>query len=414
MKAEADVFLSGREGNATYHFWLRPGKAGPRCATSLLAVTLLVATLAGLCATTWAQNADPQQLFQNAVAAERRGDEALAAKRFEELVRLRPDMIAAHASLAGVLTTLGRFDEAVAQYRAALQEAPGNRDLSLALGLTYLKKGDVDQAAGLLTSLNKSRPDDVRVAALLGECDLRLGRTAQSIALLAPLEKTNPGNLYLKWVLGSAMIRAGQIYEGVDRVEMVARQTHSPRMYMAAAEANLQIRRFGQAHEDVDAARRLNPQLAGLDTLDGAIMESEGNLNGAIATFQKVLEVNPNDLQAQLHLGTIFYTERRLDAAKLHLQKALEINPASTPARYQLARVERAQGQTDAAVKDFEQAERSDPDWLPPHLELSALYYHLNRREDGARERKIVDRLRAEQLEHGAKPDNLNREVPSP
>jgi hypothetical protein len=40
------------------------------------------------------------------------------------------------------------------------------------------------------------------------------------------------------------------------------------------------------------------------------------------------------------------------------------------------------------------------PDWLPPHIELSALYYRVNRPQDGATERKIVDRLRAEALLH--------------
>jgi len=38
-----------------------------------------------------------------------------------------------------------------------------------------------------------------------------------------------------------------------------------------------------------------------------------------------------------------------------------------------------------------------DPKWLDPHVELAALYYRLNRPQDGAREKLIVDRLASEQ-----------------
>jgi tetratricopeptide (TPR) repeat protein len=373
---------------------------------------LLMLLTVFLCYPAWAQSSDPRQLFQDAVASQERGDQALAVHEYQQLLRLRPDLIAARVNMAGALISLGQLDEGVAQHRDAFLQAPDNRELALALA--YLKKGDVDQAAGLLRSLHMSQPEDVEVATLLGDCDLRLGRDAEAVSLLAPLEKANPGNLYLEWVLGSALIRAGQTYEGVQRVEMVAQQTHSAETYVVAAEANLNIRRFSQARQDVDAARRLNPQLAGLDTLDGTIMESEGDLKGATAMFQKVLETKPNDFQAHLHVGTILYTERQLAAAKFHLERAVEISPKSSPARFQLARVERAQGQMAAAVRDFEQVARSDPDWLPPHIELSALYYQLNRPQDGARERQVVDRLRAEELQRDSKSHMIISHLPSP
>jgi hypothetical protein len=35
----------------------------------------------------------------------------------------------------------------------------------------------------------------------------------------------------------------------------------------------------------------------------------------------------------------------------------------------------------------------AEPDWLRPHIELAALYYRLQRNEDGLKERAIVDKL---------------------
>jgi len=45
------------------------------------------------------------------------------------------------------------------------------------------------------------------------------------------------------------------------------------------------------------------------------------------------------------------------------------------------------------AVRNFEQVIAAEPDWLRPHIELAALYYRLNRPEDGLKERAIVDKL---------------------
>jgi hypothetical protein len=40
---------------------------------------------------------------------------------------------------------------------------------------------------------------------------------------------------------------------------------------------------------------------------------------------------------------------------------------------------------------------------MVPRVELAALYYRLNRPEDGAREKKIVDRVREEERQRKSK-----------
>jgi hypothetical protein len=46
-------------------------------------------------------------------------------------------------------------------------------------------------------------------------------------------------------------------------------------------------------------------------------------------------------------------------------------------------------------LKDFEKVIHDEPGWPQPHIELSALYYRLNRPEDGERERATFDKLNA-------------------
>jgi tetratricopeptide (TPR) repeat protein len=365
-----------------------------------------------LASATSAQAPDAQQLFQEAFAAQQRGDATLAVSKYENLLRLYPDMVAARANLGVVLVSLGRFDEAIVQYRAALRQAPGNRDLRLNLALAYYKKGDFAAAAEEFSPVHEQEPGDVRIATLLGDCYVRLGRYAQIISLVTPLEGAHPDDLALAWLLGYALIRTGRTQEGLKRVEKVLQRGQSAEAFMLAAEGHLKLEDFKEARRNVDAAMRLNPNLPGLYTVRGMVLEYGGDDKGAAEAFQRALEANPNDFEAQMRLGSVLYAERKLGEARVHLNRALEIDPTSPYPRYELARVERAQGQVEAAVKDLERVVRAEPEWLAPHIELVALYYRLNRPEDGAREKALVDRLSEEQRQRESKSHIITPALP--
>ncbi|MGH9342928.1 MAG: tetratricopeptide repeat protein, partial [Terriglobia bacterium] len=310
------------------------------------------------CGTSVAQQPDPRQIFNEALAAQQRGDEALAVSKYKQLLRSRPDLTAAHANLAGALVALGRFNEAIAEYRTALTEVPGNPALDLNLAVAYFKKGDTASAAGLLSALHTAEPANERVAILLGGCDVRLGLDAQVIALLRPFEAADPDNFDLEFALGSALIAEGRTGDGLQRVEKVAQQGRRAEAYMLATQTYLKLERFNLARQDVEAAMRLNPNLPGLNTVDGRVLDYFGDQKGAVAAYEKAIKSDPNDFQAELQLGAVLYTARQLDAARHHLVCALEMQPTSAPAHYELGRVERAAGQLDAAVKDLEAAEQ--------------------------------------------------------
>ena len=360
-----------------------------------------------------AQGPTPEQLFQEAQQAQQRGDYAVAVDKYQELLRAYPDIVAARANLGVALVSLGRFDEAIKQYRVALEQVPGNHDLRLNLALAYYKGGKFPEASELFQSLLGEDSGNTRIATLLGNCYLHLGRDAEAISLLTPFERSDPQNLDIAWALGSALIRTGQTEEGLKRVDRVAQDGHSAEAYMVAAQSYLKLNRMVTARERFDEAMHLDARLPGLYTVGGMIMENSGDSEGAVSAFRKALEMHPNDFEAQLHLGGVLFADRQLDEAKQHVDRALALDTTSSVARYMLARIERAQGQTNAALAELEKVTRGNPDWLQPHVELAALYYQLKRPEDGARERKIVDRLTAEEQQHKAAQGIVTPTLPS-
>lgn len=357
------------------------------------------------------QQVSPQELFHEAEQAQQGGDNALALKKYQQLVRLHPEIVAAHANLGVVLASLGRYDEAIAEYRLALHQAPNTPLLVLNLGLAYYKKHDFAGAADQFALLHQQDSNDIRVATLLSDCDVQLGRPEQAVSILEPLEKTNADNLDLDWVLGKALIGSGHPLEGVARVQKVAEKRDSQEAYQLAAQSYLSLTFFAEAKRDAEALLHLNPKSSAAYTILGMIADYAGNAKTAAENYRKALELNPKESDLRIHLASALIDSGDLKAARQQLKQTLESQPNSSGALYHLARIEKAQGNATAALSDLEAAEHQDPQWLSPHIELAALYYRLKRPADGDREKAIVDQLREQERKRRAEAHVITPQV---
>lgn len=313
----------------------------------------------------FSQNPTPEQMFNEALAAQRRGDFTLAVKDYEGVLKLAPGLIPARANLAAALLQLGRVDEGIANYRVALRQDPGNVQIAILLGNTLVLRRSYGQA----------------------------------IALLQPIEKAHPDNLDVAFLLGEALIDAQRPREGLKRIERVAAARNDADAWLLAGLTRLKLGDFAKARANVEAALRANAALPGAYTLLGMTKVMAGDQEGAKAAYRKALEMNDEDFDANLRLGTILRTESDLDGAGRYLQYALRLDPSSLSARYEWALLEIAQGQDGAAVADLERIVQNAPNLLQAHVRLAALYYRVHRNEDGVRERHIVDRLLADPQE---------------
>jgi tetratricopeptide (TPR) repeat protein len=221
--------------------------------------------------------------------------------------------------------------------------------------------------------------------------------------LVAPLARKASENLDLAWVYGTALIANGKLREGADVVERVGKEGNAADAYLLAGRTLLRLNLSERARDDLDAAVRLNPNLPEVHTQLGSARERNADYKGAAEAYRKGIEQNPRDLEAHLGLGGVLYFERDLVGARSALDQALHIDPSSIAARYAMALVKKAAGELEAAAADLEAVVKARPDWLQAHVELAAVYFRLHRTEDGARERKIVDRLSEEERKAGPK-----------
>lgn len=353
----------------------------------------LLLTVVLVCQAQAASN--PQQLFQAAVAAQQRGDDAAAIRDYRELIKSYPKTPELHANLGAVLAHDGQWPQAIDEYRTALTLSPGNQAVQLNLALAYFKQQNWKAAAAELDKLHGAQPGDFRTGLLLADADLHLNDPKAAIAVLKPLEDAQPDSIDLERLMTDALLRTGERKEALKRLHGLAAATHDAVLYTLAARTAMETNQFELVKKDADAALAIDPTTPGAWTLEGEALVYLLDNQHAHDALEKAVAQNPKDFDAQLALGSLDSTLRDMTGAEEHLKLALALRPDSAVAHYEYAKLENEDGRLDAALADFTKATVSDPNWLPPHVSLAALYAKLHRGEDARRERDTVDKLRS-------------------
>ena len=104
----------------------------------------------------------------------------------------------------------------------------------------------------------------------------------------------------------------------------------------------------------------------------GAVLLQKGNVDEAVAQFQKTLQINPDDAKAYVNLGLALCRKGNVDEGIAQYQKALPIDPDSVEARVNLGNALLQKGEVDAAIAQYQQTLRIDPDYADAYNDLGS------------------------------------------
>lgn len=309
-----------------------------------------------------AQNSSPEQLFNKAMAAQQQGDLSTAVSIYQDLLKSQPKLVPARANLAAAEMQLGQTEQAIADYRLAAHQDPGNLQL----------------IAAFANCLNTAH------------------RYQDSVTLLRPVVKLHQDDTDAAFLLGDALIHIGQSVEGAQLLEHVGSARKDANAYMLAAITQIQNAAYEKADADAQAAVRIDPTMPGVYTVLGMTKGGRGDDAAAKTAYGKALAANPNDFDANLRLGTLLRYEGDYAGAKPYLLHALFIDPSSLSARFEVALLKKEDGHQQEAIADLEKIEHEAPNLSEPHAQLAILYSREHRKDDAQRERAAVDQLAAE------------------
>lgn len=364
---------------------------------------------------------DPAQLFARAVQLHQSGDILGAIREYEAFLNVQPHSIEARSNLGAAYARLGRYAEAIEQYKLALALDADNATIRFNLSLAFYKAAHIPEAAAELARLVAAQPDNKNAVLLLADCHFRMGEFKKVIELLSPLEATLGEDRAYSYLLGTALILDNRAERGQVIIDRIFRGGDSAEARVIMGAAHLMRRDFPQALQEFERAVEMNPQLPGVHSLYGRALLATGEPERSMAAFRRELELNPNEFEANLYLGRQLGQEQKFDEALAYLRRALQVRPRDLNARYYLGSVYLSTNQTVEAQRVLEEVVRDAPDFVEAHVLLATTYYRLKRKDEGDRERAIIQKLNAErQAKAPGAQENLgpayrgNQEMPAP
>ncbi|MEY2495487.1 MAG: protein O-mannosyl-transferase [Verrucomicrobiota bacterium] len=114
----------------------------------------------------------------------------------------------------------------------------------------------------------------------------------------------------------------------------------------------------------------------------GEAVDTLGRSTEAIARFERVLQIDPNQPMVHASLGAILLKIGKTDAALAHLQKSLEIQPEQSSVHLSLGTALLEIGRLDEAVTHLRKAVEFVPDSVEAHANLGLALLQMERLDE--------------------------------
>jgi tetratricopeptide (TPR) repeat protein len=363
-------------------------------------LALMGSSLSGVASSAPAQEkaavADPRATVEAAVAHHRAGRLAEAITEYQRFLEIQPRNVEIRSNLGAALAQEGRYEEAIAQYRQALAIDAARTPVRLNLAMALYKAFAITEAARELEEVVAAQGDNQSARLLLADCHLRMGQFKKVVETLTPLEAGATQDRAVAYLLGMALILDEQPVRGQVFIDQILRDGESAEARLLMGVTRLMALEPAAARDDFARAVALNPRLPSAHGSLGQALMQLGDSDRAQGEFEKELEINSNDYDANLYLGVLLRQRQEYAEAMKRFRRALSVRPGSATALYQVGSLHLVLGEVEEALGALEAVVAAEPKFVEAHVSLATVYYRLKRKEDGDRERALVKELNRE------------------
>jgi TolB-like protein/DNA-binding winged helix-turn-helix (wHTH) protein len=156
---------------------------------------------------------DPQLADAHAVLAmirlSYRWDRAASEQEIQEAIHLNPSSALAHQYYSTVLTSMGRFDDAIAEARRALELDPLSAPASTTLGIRYWYAGRMADAMIQFSKALDAHPEFAIAHWGLAQAHLANGNNARAVEALQRALELSGNSAYMRAHLAFGLAKAG-------------------------------------------------------------------------------------------------------------------------------------------------------------------------------------------------------------
>ncbi len=230
---------------------------------------------------------------------------------YSKAIEQAPGFYPLYLQLGDVYRSIGRFEEAVNEYRMVLWYDPANISAYKALSQVYEEQGDYDSAIEIYEKLIKINPNDALLHSNLANILYLKGEVKEAI---------------------SSYHRAIMLNPNKDWTSVIAQ------------------------------------------TLGYVFQETSENHDAAISAYQSAALLNPSDIDLYVSLGSAFYDKNDYENALSIYRYALEIDPDNSRIHCNLGYLLWGKGDINESIKEYELAIKQDSEYDIAYNNLGVIY----------------------------------------
>jgi tetratricopeptide (TPR) repeat protein len=235
-------------------------------------------------------------LKYDGVKAMRIGQFDYAEKCFREAMKLKDDL-EVNDYLSQTLMRLGRLDEALDEMKIMINAQPSNLALLLQAAHVAYMLEDYEQMKQLLEQAQTQNGDNAMTSYMMGQAAVGQGDVIGAIAHLTKAVTLDEKMADARLLRAKTLLKMGDVNGASDDVVWLLEHTEADEdvLLMAARVAHLK----GKDDTALDIYNKvidLNPFQMDAYRERGQIRYEKGDKKGAEEDMQKLLEMNPNEL----------------------------------------------------------------------------------------------------------------------
>ena len=303
-----------------------------------------------------------------------------------------------HFSKARLLDDQGQANQAIDEYKKALELEPNNSLIYSEMAESYARNNKVREASETANKAIQIDADNIEAHKLLSTIYLQIiGRanaqqppsvdtinTAihefEEIVRIDPSERQSflmlgrlyqikgdrdkatdiyktflgiePGSEEGVTALAKLHMDAGNYKEAVGLLEaFVKRSPESDGALQTLGEAYSELQEYGKAADAYKRAGELEPDDIEIKKAEAQALFLSDQIDAASALYQELVKAEPEDGIALLRLGQIYRRQMKYDLARQNLQKAAQAFPDSIETQFNLVLLDRDEGLLQEALK---------------------------------------------------------------
>jgi len=335
------------------------------------------------------------------IAYASRGEYEKAIADFTEAIKLDPKLSAAYSlrgraryagasevysvdanfGSVGTISTSGKatanqaraFEQAIADFTAALRLDPNNANNYHERGMAYSDKGDHDRAIADFNQVIRLYPNFAGAYSNRGLTYQNKGDYDRAIADFNQAIRLNPNDAVTYSNRGNVYGIKGDYDRAIADFNQAIRL--NPNFdYGKRAFAYFLKKDYDRAIADFNQAIRLNPNYAAAYSCRGIAYYMKKDYDRAIADFNQAIRLDPNDVAAYINRGNVYKDKGDYDRAIADYGQVIRLNPNYAAAYSYRGEAYSMKKDYDRAIADFNQAIRLDPNIVHAYVSRGFAY----------------------------------------